>query len=175
VQIGFDVNYTPIKYIKLYGQYNYQGKNRAISTKDFRGYQLGLHWFDMTFGNVNGLKSHLQMEYTSSIISDGRLSSDFWNYGYPLTTLNVVRNDIDEIFISTELEYKRVALEGLWQHTQYSDRKSLTLRYMLNRKTKWNVYLTMQSRDVDFANYDYRNNMLVIGMSLCPQNFYYDF
>ena len=175
VQIGFDVNYTPIKYIKLYGQYNYQGKNRAISTKDFRGYQLGLHWFGMTFGNVNGLKSHFQMEYTSSIISDGRLSSDFWNYGYPLTTLNVVRGDIDEIYIAAELEYKRVAVEGLWQHTQFSDRKSLTLRYMLNRKTKWNIYATMMSRKVEFPNYDYDNNMLVIGMSICPQNFYFDF
>ena len=175
VQIGFDANYTPSKHFKFYGQYNYQGKNRAVSTKDFYGCQLGMHWFDLTFGAVNGLKSHLQLEFTKSNIANGSHSSDFWNYGYPLTTLNVVRNEIDETFVSAELEYKRVALEGTWQHTQYSDRKALTLRYMLNRKTKWNIYMTMQSRDVDFANYDYRNNMLVIGMSLCPQNFYYDF
>ena len=175
VQIGLDANYTPSKYIKLYAQYNYQGKNRATSAHDFYGFQLGLHWFDLTLGAVNGLKSHLQLECTKSNVANGSHSSDFWNYGYPLTTLNVVRNNIDEIFISTELEYKRVALEGLWQRTQYSDRKSLTLRYMLNRKTKWNVYLTMQKRDVDFANYDYRNNFLVIGMSICPQNFYFDF
>ena len=175
VQIGFDVNYTPIKYIKLYGQYNYQGKNRTYNAHDFYGYQIGLHWFDLTFGNVKGLKSHLQLEFTNSNISDGRQSSDFWNYGYPLTTLNVTRPDISEIYIAADIEYKRVAVEGLWQHTQFSDRKSLTLRYMLNRKTKWNIYLTAQKRDVDFANYDYRNNMLVIGMSICPQNFYFDF
>jgi hypothetical protein len=63
----------------------------------------------------------------------------------------------------------------LWQHTQFSDRKSLTLRYMLNRKTKWNIYATMMSRKVEFPNYDYDNNMLVIGMAICPQNFYFDF
>ena len=175
VQIGFDVNYTPSKYIKLYGQYNYQGKNRAYNAHDFYGYQIGLHWFDLTFGNVNGFRSHLQVEFTNSNISDGRSSSDFWNYGYPLTTHNVVRSDISEIYIAGDLEYKRVVVEGLWQHTQFSDRKSLTLRYMLNRKTKWNIYATMMSRKVEFSNNDYDNNMLVIGMAICPQNFYFDF
>lgn len=175
VQIGVDANYTPIKYFKLYGQYNYQGKDKTVSNKDFYGAQIGLHWFDLTFGAANGLKSHLQAEFTKSNISDGRKSSDFWNYGYPLTTLNVVRGDIDETFLSADLEYKRVALEATLQHTQFSDRKALTLRYIFNRKTKWNIYMTMQSRKVEFANYNYDNNMLVIGMSLCPQNFYYDF
>lgn len=175
VQIGFDVNYTPIKYIKLYGQYNYQGKNRTYNAHDFYGYQIGLHWFDLTFDNIKGLKSHLQLEFTNSNISDGRQSSDFWNYGYPLTTLNVTRPDISEIYLAADIEYKRVAVEGLWQHTQFSDRKSLTLRYMLNRKTKWNIYATMMSRKVEFPNYDYDNNMLVIGMAICPQNFYFDF
>lgn len=175
VQIGFDVNYTPIKYIKLYGQYNYQGKNRTYNAHDFYGYQIGLHWFDLTFDNIKGLKSHLQLEFTNSNISDGRQSSDFWNYGYPLTTLNVTRPDISEIYIAADIEYKRVVVEGLWQHTQFSDRKSLTLRYMLNRKTKWNIYATMLSRKVEFSNNDYDNNMLVIGMAICPQNFYFDF
>lgn len=175
VQIGFDVNYTPIKYIKLYGQYNYQGKNRTYNAHDFYGYQIGLHWFDLAFDNIKGLKSHLQLEFTNSNISDGRQSSDFWNYGYPLTTLNVTRPDISEIYLAADIEYKRVAVEGLWQHTQFSDRKSLTLRYMLNRKTKWNIYATMMSRKVEFSNNDYDNNMLVIGMAICPQNFYFDF
>ncbi|MBQ4407767.1 MAG: hypothetical protein II852_12265 [Bacteroidales bacterium] len=175
VQIGFDVNYTPIKYIKLYGQYNYQGKNRTYNAHDFYGYQIGLHWFDLAFDNIKGLKSHLQLEFTNSNISDGRQSSDFWNYGYPLTTLNVTRPDISEIYLAADIEYKRVAVEGLWQHTQFSDRKALTLRYMLNRKTKWNIYATMLSRKVEFSNNDYDNNMLVIGMAICPQNFYFDF
>jgi len=175
VQIGFDVNYTPIKYIKLYGQYNYQGKNRTYNAHDFYGYQIGLHWFDLAFDNIKGLKSHLQLEFTNSNISDGRQSSDFWNYGYPLTTLNVTRPDISEIYIAADIEYKRVVVEGLWQHTQFSDRKALTLRYMLNRKTKWNIYATMLSRKVEFSNNDYDNNMLVIGMAICPQNFYFDF
>jgi hypothetical protein len=175
VQIGFDVNYTPIKYIKLYGQYNYQGKNRAYNAHDFYGYQIGLHWFDLAFDNIKGLKSHLQLEFTNSNISDGRQSSDFWNYGYPLTTLNVTRPDISEIYLAADIEYKRVVVEGLWQHTQFSDRKALTLRYMLNRKTKWNIYATMMSRKVEFSNNDYDNNMLVIGMAICPQNFYFDF
>lgn len=175
VQIGFDVNYTPIKYIKLYGQYNYQGKNRTYNAHDFYGYQIGLHWFDLTFDNIKGLKSHLQLEFTNSNISDGRQSSDFWNYGYPLTTLNVTRPDISEIYLAADIEYKRVVVEGLWQHTQFSDRKALTLRYMLNRKTKWNIYATMMSRKVEFSNNDYDNNMLVIGMAICPQNFYFDF
>ncbi len=175
VQIGFDINYTPIKYIKLYGQYNYQGKNRTYNAHDFYGYQIGLHWFDLAFDNIKGLKSHLQLEFTNSNISDGRQSSDFWNYGYPLTTLNVTRPDISEIYLAADFEYKRVVVEGLWQHTQFSDRKALTLRYMLNRKTKWNIYATMMSRKVEFPNYDYDNNMLVIGMAICPQNFYFDF
>lgn len=175
VQIGFDINYTPIKYIKLYGQYNYQGKNRTYNAHDFYGYQIGLHWFDLAFDNIKGLKSHLQLEFTNSNISDGRQSSDFWNYGYPLTTLNVTRPDISEIYLAADFEYKRVVVEGLWQHTQFSDRKSLTLRYMLNRKTKWNIYATMLSRKVEFSNNDYDNNMLVIGMAICPQNFYFDF
>ena len=175
VQIGFDVNYTPIKYIKLYGQYNYQGKNRTYNAHDFYGYQIGLHWFDLAFDNIKGLKSHLQLEFTNSNISDGRQSSDFWNYGYPLTTLNVTRPDISEIYLAADIEYKRVVVEGLWQHTQFSERKALTLRYMLNRKTKWNIYATMLSRKVEFSNNDYDNNMLVIGMAICPQNFYFDF
>ena len=175
VQIGFDVNYTPIKYIKLYGQYNYQGKNRTYTAHDFYGYQIGLHWFDLAFDNIKGLKSHLQLEFTNSNISDGRQSSDFWNYGYPLTTLNVTRPDISEIYLAADIEYKRVVMEGLWQHTQFSDRKALTLRYMLNRKTKWNIYATMLNRKVEFSNNDYDNNMLVIGMAICPQNFYFDF
>lgn len=174
VQIGFDANYTPWEYIKLYAQYNYQGKNQINNKKNY-GFQAGLHWFDMTFGAVRGLKSHLQVEFNKSNISDGRLSSDFWNYGYPLTSMNITRPDSDEIILAADLEYKRIAIEGWMQRATSNDRMSLTIRYMLNRKTKWNIYATMINRKAYFANCDYDNNMLVIGMVICPQNFYFDF
>lgn len=178
VQIGIDANYTPVKYMKVYTQYNYQGYKKSSGCDDSEAYfgvQCGLHLFDLTFGAVKGLKSHLQFELDYSNISDGTHSSDFWNYGYPLTTLNVVNTGYGERILAADLEYKRVAVEGMMQHTPWSDRKSLTIRYMLNRKTKWNVYLTMQRRTIDDEWRRYDNNMLVIGMSLCPQNFYYDF
>ncbi len=177
VQIGFDANYTPIQNFKLYAQYNYQGKGKVHGDQDseaYYGVQFGLHWFDLAFGAADGLKSHIQFEYDYSNISDGKHSSDFWNYGYPLTTLNVVNTGYGETILAADLEYKRVRLEGMLQHANWFDRKGITLRYMLNPKTKWNVYLTAQSRTID-EEWHYDNNMLVIGMSICPQNFYFDF
>lgn len=174
VQIGIDANYTPVKYLKLYTQYNFQGENKATDKK-YYGFQAGLHCFDLTFGAVRELRSHLQVEYNKSNISDGRQSSDFWNYGYPLTTLNIVRPDNEETILAAELEYKRVAVEAWMQKASSNERKSLTLRYMLNRKTKWNIYATVMNRTANTPKGDYDHNFLIIGMSLCPQNFYFDF
>lgn len=174
VQIGFDVNYNPIKNFKLYGQYNYQGDNSQVSDEAFYGIQAGIHWFDFTFGTIDGLNTHLQLEYNYSNIDGGSNSSDFWNYGYPLTTPNVVDNGFGETILAANIEYRRIVAEGMWQHTNWSDRKSFTLRYMLNPKTKWNIYLTMQQRTVD-TRWHYDNKYIVVGMSICPQNFYYDF
>nr|MCR5454975.1 hypothetical protein [Bacteroidales bacterium] len=63
IQIGLDANYTPTKYFKFYTQYNYQGKNQ-ITDKAYYGYQIGMHWFDVTFGAARGFKSHVQAEFT---------------------------------------------------------------------------------------------------------------
>lgn len=173
VQIGYDVNYSPLHNIKVYHQLNYQGADKEGNK--LRGFQFGAHWFDLLFGLVPDLKSHLQYEYNDSRIADGLDASDFWNYGYPLTALNVVENDVRENILAADIEYKRVMIDVMYQKSQKAERKTLTLRYMLNPKTKWNIYVQLYDRNVDYDKYKYDNTFLMVGMQICPQNFYFDF
>ncbi len=177
VQIGYDVNYSPIHNLKFYHQYNYQGKQQnGCSDDSYLGVQAGVHWFDLLFGAVPDLKTHAQFEFNHSNIADGKSSSDFWNYGYPTTTLNVVRNNSDEYVFAAELEYKHFGIDYMYQQNDWSKRNTVHFRYFFNTKTKWNLYVTLQNRDVTLPKAEYHNRFVQIGLQISPlQNFYFDF
>ncbi len=182
VQIGYDINYSPIHNLKFYHQYNYQGQYKEPVTTDmsfnqkYYGFQFGVHWFDLLFGAVPELKSHAQFEFNQSSIAFGKSSSDFWNYGYPTTTLNVVKNSTDEIVAATELLYKHFGIDYMYQKNDWSKRNTVHFRYFFNTKTRWNLYVTLQNRDVDLPNSAYNNRFVQIGLAISPlQNFYFDF
>lgn len=185
VQVGFDFNYSPIKNIKLYGQANYQGKTDNEDELSNGGFQIGLHVFDLLFGLVDDLKFHLQAEYDISRVESGANELDFWSYGYPLTTLSVCRvknfNDEkqrDEFILKGELSYKRFMVDAsYYRNTQEAIYSSLNFRYFFNKKTKWNLYLSIDRKDCTETYYgnSWDNNYVSVGMQLCPSNFYFDF
>ncbi|MCQ2251604.1 MAG: hypothetical protein MJZ66_10930, partial [Bacteroidales bacterium] len=177
-QIGYDINYSPIHNLKFYHQYNYQGKQQDGCCDDsYLGVQFGVHWFDLLFGAVPDLKSHAQFEFNHSNIADGKSSSDFWNYGYPTTTLNVVKNSTDEIVVAGELLYKHFGIDYMYQQNDWSKRNTVHFRYFFNTKTRWNLYVTLQNRDADIDwQHSYHNRFVQIGLAISPlQNFYFDF
>jgi len=183
VQIGYDINYSPVSNLKLYTQYNYQGNYEDKVRKDgvdlsetYYGFQVGAHWFDLLFGMLPDLKSHAQLEYNKSNITYGDSSSDFWNYGYPTTTLNVVNNCTEELVVATELMYKHFGIDYMYQRNDWSTRNTWHFRYFFNTKTKWNLYVTLQNRDAEINGNAYNNRFVQIGLQISPlQNFYFDF
>ncbi len=183
VQLGWDVNYSPNNKLKFYQQFNYQGKNNVRGEK-YSGFQLGFHLFDFLFGSVCDLNTHLQLEYNYSNISDGKLASsisngkscsDFWHYGYPLTTLNVVDYRANELLAFVEFDYKRFCIEGRVQESDWVDRQTVNFRYIFNKKTKWNLYFSLQHREANIDTRIYDNNIFQMGIQIGPRSFYYDF
>lgn len=183
VQIGYDINYSPIPNLKFYHQYNYQGnyndpdKTDGIDLSEtYYGVQAGVHWFDLLFGAVPQLKTHAQFEYNFSNITFGDSSSDFWNYGYPTTTLNVVDNSSSEYVLSAEILYRHFGIDYMYHQNDWSKRNTVHFRYFFNTKTRWNLYVTLQNRDVDLPKSCYNNRFVQIGLAISPlQNFYFDF
>ena len=179
VSLGYDLNFTPIKNVKLYHQLNYLGKQQnADGEISLLSYQYGFHVFDLLFGLVPDLNSHLQFEQTVSRLDDKTQDISFWSSYYPLSTpFFADNNQGKETVIFLDLEYKRFAIDAKYLNRNNSNYRDITFRYFFNKKTKWNLYVSACHHDCSAEVYRkaWDNDYITIGMSICPANFYYDF
>ncbi len=169
MSIGYDINFSPIKNIKLYHQANY--------LEEF-SYQAGFHVFDILFSLVPKLNSHFQAEYTVSRLDKNDSPSAFWSYNYPLTTpFFMDKNKGGEFVCFLNLEYYGAGVDVKVLNRNTSRYRDFTLRYFLNKKTKWNVFVTFSRHETtkEYYRVDRKDNYITAGIAITPMNYYYDF
>jgi hypothetical protein len=169
MSIGYDINFSPIKNIKLYHQANY--------LEEF-SYQAGFHVFDILFSLVPKLNSHFQAEYTVSRLDQNDSPSAFWSYNYPLTTpFFMDKNSGGEFVCFLNLEYYGAGVDVKVLNRNTSRYRDFTLRYFLNKKTKWNVFVTFSRHETtkEYYRVDRKDNYITAGIAITPMNYYYDF
>ncbi len=169
MSIGYDIIFSPIKNIKLYHQANY--------LEEF-SYQAGFHVFDILFSLVPKLNSHFQAEYTVSRLDQNDSPSAFWSYNYPLTTpFFMDKNSGGEFVCFLNLEYYGAGVDVKVLNRNTSRYRDFTLRYFLNKKTKWNVFVTFSRHETtkEYYRVDRKDNYITAGIAITPMNYYYDF
>ena len=178
--LGYDINYGLFDRIKFYTQGNYQGKHVDINSeeKQLFSFNCGVHFFDFLSFLVDGLNSHAQFEYTVSRYDKNNSKVSFWSYCYPLTTPFVMdKNSGAEAVCFVDFEYKRAAVDVKYLTRNSSCYKDLTLRYFLNKKTKWNLFVCFSSHNCskEYYSKDWDYKYITAGISITPANSYFDF
>ena len=169
MSLGYDINFSPIKNIKLYHQANYLEEFSC---------QAGFHVFDVFFSLVPKLNSHFQAEYTSARLDNNDNPAAFWSYNYPITVpFFMDKNSGGEFVCFLNLEYCGAGFDMKILQRNTSCYRDFTLRYFLNKKTKWNVFVTLSRHETDKEYYgvDRKDNYITAGIAITPMNYYYDF
>ncbi|MBR4678707.1 MAG: hypothetical protein IKO99_11970 [Bacteroidales bacterium] len=178
--VGYDINFSPLKNLKLYHQANYQGKatEKDGSETTLFSYQAGFHVFDLLFGLVPKLNSHFQAEYTVSRLDKNQTEADFWSYNYPMTTpFFMDQNNGGEFVCFLNLEYYGAGFDVKFLDRNSSRYRDITLKYFLNKKTKWNLFVSFSRHETSKEYYgaDRKDNYITAGLAITPMNYYYDF
>ncbi|MBR6278050.1 MAG: hypothetical protein IKR41_04760 [Bacteroidales bacterium] len=180
VSLGYDINYSPFKFLKIYHQLNYAGKKTEKDGSETKllSYQYGFHVFDIFSPWFSFLKTHFQAEQTISRLDSPEQATSFWSYCYPITTpFFMDKNSGKETVVFLQAQCHGLAAELKFLERNSSKYKDFTLRYYLNQKTKWNIFVTYLKHDCskEFYGRDISEGYLSFGLSMCPSNFYYDF
>ncbi|MCQ2976238.1 MAG: hypothetical protein MJ211_15670 [Bacteroidales bacterium] len=167
--IGYDINYTFLKNVKLYHQLNWNGKNSNFYNK-YYGYQIGIHIFDVLFNKLQNTTLHLQYEYTKNNRENGIKETDFYHHANSLTT-NDNFDELDEQYYQANINYKRFKVETEIIKYPKSINKNLTFRYFLNKITKWNIYGGIYQQEYFNKETKIANTYLYGGISIYPSRF----
>ncbi len=87
------------------------------------------------------------------------------------------KNKGGEFVCFLNLEYYGAGVDVKVLNRNTSRYRDFTLRYFLNKKTKWNVFVTFSRHETtkEYYRVDRKDNYITAGIAITPMNYYYDF
>lgn len=168
---AFDACFSPLKYVKIYGQMRFDGKDEYPDDEDKHfGGQVGIHFFDIlgNFVNRKYVDWHLQAEINFNNLKQTDLKKDynlFAHYAEPLQFSSTK----EKIFLSEITFLQRLECDFKYLENDYRKLSDFKISLIANTTTRWKIYVGVLSRNPvngDNAKYIY------FGTSICPMNLY---